>query len=269
MKICSHFFLLLIVLSLSFSAWAIPLDDLSQNEELLIESSELKGLPYKIMPKVDEPTSSPASKYSSEASYKQSLIQETFLNEEKGARDAPEDKLFMGGDDSEFYLFEQEELDAQKPGLGIYETLAPMLSSEMKKDTKKVWAETAGFREAIDFSTKDSESKELILKQSSKEMMMFKGKSLEEIANKNLPPGVYDDREVDKTMVKVLFDDFFELLKNAFLIIAGILLLGKIISFIIKKIISTSERRKKRRARRHSKKRHRKKRRRSFARELS
>lgn len=255
--------LLLILFSFSTVTWAIPLDDLYQNKEL-IESSDLIVLPDNALPKEEKPVLSPKNEISSKVLFKQPLIQETSLNEEKGANSFSKDNKIIGSDDTEFYLFEQEELDAQQPGLGIYETLAPMLSPEMKKDAKKAWAETADFREAIDFSTMDSEPQELVLKKSSGEIIEFKGKTAEEILKKNLPPGVYDKKEPDKAMIRQLYEDFYDLLKNAFLIIAGVLISGKIISFIVQKIIAKSARRNKRKARTNSK-RHRRKRRRSYA----
>ena len=254
--------LLLCSFSFLFSAWAVPLDDLPQNEELLIESSELGVLPYKALLKEEKPASPPKNEISSDVLFKHPLNQETSLNEKKGLINFSKDKQNSGSDDTDFYLFEQEE---QQPGLGIYETLAPMLSSEMKKDAKKVWVETADFREAVNFLTMESDSKELILQKSSTEVTLLKGKALEEMLNKNLPPDVYDNKESDKTMVRALFDDFYDLLKNAFLIIAGVLILGKIISVIVIKVIAASEKPKKRHARRRHSKRHRKKRRRTYA----
>ena len=257
--------LLLCSFSFSFSAWAVPLGDLLQNEELLIESSELGILPYKALLKEERPASPPKNEISSDVLFKQPLNQETSLNKEKGLISFSKDKQIIASEDTDFYLFEQEELDAQQPGLGIYETLAPMLSSEMKKDAKKVWVETADFREAVNFLTMESDSKELILQKSSTEVTLLKGKALEEMLNKNLPPDVYDNKESDKTMVRALFDDFYDLLKNAFLIIAGVLILGKIISVIVIKVIAASEKPKNIHARRRHSKRHRKKRRRTYA----
>ena len=258
----------LLAINISFAplyAWGIPLDDLHQNEELLIESSDASVLPYQLLRREEKPILSPKNEVSSDVISTQPFIQESSLKERRGINDSLKDKQFIGSEDTEFYLFEQEELDAQKPGLGIYETLAPILSSEMKKDAKKAWAETADFRATIDFSTMESESQELVLKKSSSEMTELKGKTLEEISNKNLPPGGYDDKEPDKAMVRDLFDRFYDLLKNAFLIIAGVLISGKIISFIVINVIADREKRKKRHARRRHSKRHRKKRRRTYA----
>ena len=243
---------------------AIPLDDLPHDEELLTDTSDsnvlLSNSPQK------KANSVSIKKYESQEKslLSQSMDQDVFLQGIKEESVSPKDKQKHRDGESDFYLFEQEELDAQKPGLEIYQSLAPMLTPEMKKDAKKVWAETADFRDAIDFSTKDSDSEELILQQSSKEMTLLKGKSLEELSNKNLPPALYDKKEPDKAMVRELFDGIYDLLKNALLIIVSVLILGKIISFIVKKVLAGSEKRKKRKARRHSKRR-RKKRRQTFA----
>ncbi|MCK5649467.1 MAG: hypothetical protein KAI22_11365 [Gammaproteobacteria bacterium] len=257
-------YLIFSLIGFSNGVRAIPLNDLPHDNELSLQASDFNM-------SLDQTPSKKQLFFSvKETEKNDSLLRYSSVSESslKKKQVILKDEELTSGDETDFYLFEQEELDAQKPGLELYQTLAPMLSPELKKDAKKIWAETADFREAIDFSTKDSDSKELILQQSSKEMTLLKGKTLEELSNKNLPPALYDKKEPDKAMVRELFDGIYDLLKNAFLIIAGILILGKTISFIVKKIIAGRERRKKRQARRHSKrhsKRHRKKRRRTYA----
>ena len=254
----------LILFSFSLSAWCIPLEDLEEEQVFLLknEAPDAVSLSPNILEKKSSSYFNQKNTRSDETLLNQQLIPQTSLKKEIVGGSAAKEKVV--GQESEFYLFDQEEQDAQKPGLEIYQSLAPMLTPEMKKDAKKVWAETTDFREAIDFSTKDSESKELTLQQSSKEMALFEGKTLEELTNKNLPPGIDDKKEPDKAMVRELFDGIYDLLKNALLIIVGVLIAGKIITFIVKKVLAGSEKRKKRKAKRHSKRR-RKKRRQTFA----
>ena len=127
--------------------------------------------------------------------------------------------------------------------------------SEMKKDAKKIWKETADFRKVIDFSRKNSDSNELTLPKSTKNVTMIEGGELEIISNKNFSNPAYENKKPDKILIKALFDDIYDLIKNALLIIVAILIFGKLISFIVKKLIIKSEKRKKRRVRRHRRKR--------------
>ena len=165
-------------------------------------------------------------------------------------------------------MYEQEELAAQKSGLELYEVLSPMLSPEMKKNAKTLWVETADFRDAINSFTTELEGKELILQESRKEAALINGKTLDELSKESHPSShAYVKKEPDNAIIQALFDDFYELLKNAFLIIIGVLIIGKVSGLCMKKIIKGRERRKKRnkrKVRRHSK-RQRKKRRRSYA----
>ena len=248
------FLLFSLLLIWSFNVWSIPLDDMSQNDKL----SDLDASSFQSGPQNVEPFLSNKKEIPTHYLPKQSLDKGISTGVNKSAVDPSKDKQAINSDDTDFYLFEQEELDAQKPGLEIYQSLTPMLTPEIKKDAKKIWADTAEFREALNFSTKDLESKELILQQSSKELTLLKGKSLEEIANKNLPPAVHDKKTPNKAMVRELFDGIYDLLKNAFFIIVGVLLIGKAISFVVKKIIVGSEKRKERKLRRHSKRRRKK-----------
>ena len=149
----------------------------------------------------------------------------------------------------DYLLFEQDELAEQQEGLGIYETLAPMLSPEAKKEAKKLWENTADFRDAIKVSDVDSETQALVLTKASADMTEYKGKSLDELAGKALPPRLTEAKDPDKEVVHELFVRFYELLKNAFLIIISVLAIAKVSSLLIKKLLS---RRKKRRSRRSS-----------------
>lgn len=281
-----RFFLpLLILFGFPTAASGIPLNDSRQHKNLLIEPSDLSALPSGHSPKDKKLTSPPLNKVSSAAfinrvSNQESSFQEGSLRSVKTINDYPGNKVVIGKGNSELYLFEQNELDAQRSGLGIYQILAPMLSPELKKDAKRVWAGSADFRKAFDFSMNNAQSKELILQKSAKETSALqKGEVLESASNKKIYSSDGGDKELDSTVVRALFDDFYDLLKNAFFIIAGILLAAKIISLLIKKITKDGRKRKKRKKRYTSKgisrdisghsenhsKRRRKKRRRSHA----
>jgi len=266
MKLYKPLLFLLFFFNYSSCVWAIPLGDLQQDEEFLIESSELNIPSDTIQAKDENTLTSQQNKTLEDAVLESSLMQNTSVNKTGAAAYSSDDKQMPGGEVNEFYLFEQEELDAQKPGLEIYETLAPMLSPELKNDAKKVWAETTDFRDAIDFSSKDSESTELILQQSSrevnlqqssKEMSLSKWNTVNGSSDNNLPSGAYDKKEPDQVMVRELFDGIYDLIKNTLLIIAGLLIVGKIVSIIVKKIIPDREKRTRKNTRRRRKRRHR------------
>ena len=274
MKLYVPILMLSFFFNYSSAAWAIPLYDLQQNEEFLIKPPELKSRLDTTQSKDENTLISQNNKTSGEGVLASSLMQETFVNKTEGSAYSPDDKQVSGGDVSAFYLFEQEELDAQKPALGIYETLAPILSAEMKNDVKKIWADTVDFRNAIIFSSKDSGSKELILQQSSreinlqpssKEMSQLKWKTVGGLSNNNLSAGANDRKTPDQVVIKELFDGIFDLIRNAFFIIAGILIVGKIVSLIVIKIMSQRKKRKRKKRKRKSSRRRRKRRRRTLS----
>jgi len=231
MNICRDFLLLLIVLSLSLSAWGISFDDSRQKDVQRTEPSELRDL-----------------------SRDGKLNPSSLKNKPK-----------IGTDGIEFDLFETEVEDKKKSSSGIHESLSSMLSPELKQEAKKIWMDSSEIRDAINSFTMEADSEDLVLPKASDEMTDLEGYTSDEILNKNLSPEAYDNKEPDEIMVKELFDDFYDLLRNAFIIIVTTLIVGKIISIIVKKIKIGNGRRKKRHSRRRSKKR-RKKRRHSLAR---
>lgn len=261
MKLNWFWIALLICFTCSDSAWSIPVENPQENQELLPEKVDSNTIPANKSENKSTTLGPHPQKnvHSEEISLSQSIIQETSLQGLKETIVPSKDNQNFGGDETDFYLFDQEALDAQKPSLELYQTLSPLLTPEMKKDAKKLWVETADLRENLDFSTSESGSKELILPASNKEMTLIKGEAIE-LSNKNLPPALSGKNKTDKVLVRELFDGIYDLIKNALLIIAGVLILGKLFSIIAKKIIRNSERKKKRKARRR-----RRKRRRTFA----
>lgn len=229
------------------TAQAIPLESLLHDDELSLEVYDSKILSDQTQSK--ERLLLSEKEVVGKGNLKNSSL--VPVNSMQKEQTTPKRGQKTSNNEDDFNLFEQDE---QKYGLGLYETLTPVLSPEMKNDAKKVWAETADFRQAIGFSRKDSISKELILQQSVKESNLFNGEGLDGVSNKKTYSNTYSKKEPDKTQVKVLFDEFYYLLKNAFFIIAGALICGKIISIFVKKTIKNSMGRKKRHITRNRKK---------------
>ena len=246
MKHWYYFFcLLLLPFSLS-NVWAIPLADKNENNPSS-RQDVLMHVPDVSKPELNagnqsEPVT--ADKFGTVQRTEDELFSQQRILGEKTDKKASDDMVV-----EEYLLFEQDELAEQQEDLGIYETLVPMLSSEVKKEAKKLWENTVDFRDAIKLSDADSETQALVLTKVSADMTEYKGKSLEELAGKALPPRLMEDKDPDKEVVHELFVQFYELLKNAFLIIISVLLIAKVSSLLIKKLLS---RRKKRRSRRSS-----------------
>ena len=249
MKHWYYFFHLLLLLFSLPNVWAIPLEDKEETHPeprqdmpihvLDVSKPELNVDNQSVLVREDNSGTVPRKTVIADELFAQQPV----LGETTDKK-AADDMVVEG-----YLLFEQDELAEQQEGLGIYETLAPMLSPEAKKEAKKLWENTADFRDAIKVSDVDSETQALVLTKASVDMTEYKGKSLEELAGKALPPRLMEDKDPDKEVVHELFVQFYELLKNAFLIIISVLLIAKVSSLLIKKLLS---RRKKRRSRRSS-----------------
>lgn len=265
MKSCYLFFhILFLPLSLS-NVWGLPLGDKDFNG--LSSEHDL------FLPEVEQTKQNFAVKTKSKYLPKDVILEDDLFTRKLDSADEIDNKNVSeqrlagkksSDDNLDFYLFDQKELDAQQEGLNIYKTLAPMLSSEGKKEAKKLWESSHDLRAA--FKSSESETETLILKKASLAVNQYKGKALEELSAKNLPPRLTEAKDPDKEVVHELFERFFDLLKRAFVIIITVLLSAKIISFLVKKILTRKKRRHSRRSRRQLKhdKRQYKRRRRSY-----
>lgn len=252
MKSC-YLFLHIVFLLLSLSnVWGLPLGDEDFNG--LSSEHDL------FLPEVEQAKQNFAVKNKSKYLPKNVILEDDLFTrnldsaDEIDKKNASEQRLAGKKsleDNSDFYLFDQKELDAQQEGLDIYKTLAPMLSSEGKKEAKKLWESSHDLRAA--FKSSESETETLILKKASLEVNQYKGKALEELSAKNLPARLTEAKDPDQEVVHELFERFFDLLKRAFVIIITVLLSVKLISLLIKKLLK--RRRKRRHSRRYSRKR--------------
>ena len=242
------FYLLLLPFGLS-NVWAIPVEDKEQvhpdfKQDVLIHLLDVSkpelNADNQLVPV-------PAEK--SESVQKKTAITDELFSQQSALGEKTNKKSTDVLVVEDYLLFEQDELAEEQEGLGIYKSLAPMLSPEAKKEAKKLWENTADFRDAIKLSDTDAETQALVLTKSSVDMTEYKGKSLEELAGKALPPRLSEVKDPDKEVVHELFVRFYELLKKAFLIIISVLVVAKVGSLLIKKLLS---RRRKHRSRRSS-----------------
>ncbi len=269
MKVWYGIFYLLFLLSCLNFAWAIPLAEQDNNITERKHESLIKT--------IEGVKQSSAVEANSQSTVKKTIATDDLFShnirafngsdKQQQSEQISQDKKPLDYKDNEdFLLFDQEEMNAQQEGLELYETLAPMLSPEAKKEAKKLWENSAELRATLKSS--DLETETLVLQKASTDMLKYKGKSLEELAGKNLPPRMKEALEQDEEVVHELFVRFFDLLKRAFLIIVVVLLVAKLISILVNSFLNRRSRRsrRKKRSSRYSRKsaRRRKKRRRSY-----